>query len=89
MDGTFRVVKDPFQQLFSTHAFVRSDDNMKQIPLVFVFMSGKSRGLLPGIYIYYFEHSIVTYSTEENDRGLKIIGSVEQKNNVSMYHGMN
>jgi hypothetical protein len=30
-------------------------------------------------YIFYFEHSIVTYSTEENDRGLKIIGLVEQK----------
>jgi hypothetical protein len=42
MDGTFRVVKDLFQQLFSTHAFVRSGDNMKQIPLVFVIMSGKS-----------------------------------------------
>ena len=42
MDGTFRVVKDPFQQLFSINAFVQSGDNMKQIPLVFVIMSGKS-----------------------------------------------
>ena len=33
-------------------------------------------------YIFYFEHSIVTYSTEENDRGLKIIGLVEQKKNM-------
>jgi hypothetical protein len=52
MDGTFRVVKDPFQQLFSTHAFVRSDDNMKQIPLVFVFMSGKSTEDYYRVYIY-------------------------------------
>ena len=78
MDGTFRVVKDPFQQLFSINAFVQSGDNMKQIPLVFVIMSGKSTEDYYQVCIY-FEHSIVTYCTEENDRGLKIIGSVEQK----------
>jgi len=43
MDGTIKVVNQPWQQLFSIHAFVRSGDAMKQIPLVFCFMSGKSK----------------------------------------------
>jgi len=43
MDDTFKVVNHPWQQLFSIHAFVRSGDAMKQIPLVFCFMSGKSK----------------------------------------------
>jgi hypothetical protein len=52
MDGTFRVVKDPFQQLFSIHTFVQSGDNMKQIPLVFVIMSGKCTEDYYQVYIY-------------------------------------
>ena len=51
MDGTFRVVKDPFQQLFSIHAFVRSGDNMKQIPLVFVIMSGDNMKRIPLVFV--------------------------------------
>jgi hypothetical protein len=51
MDGTFRVVKDPFQQLFSIHAFVRSGDNMKQIPLVFVIMSGDNMKQIPLVFV--------------------------------------
>ena len=43
MDGTFYVVDNPFYQIFSIHAFVKSDGNIKQIPLAFVLMSGKSR----------------------------------------------
>ncbi|XP_041350034.1 uncharacterized protein LOC121369182 isoform X2 [Gigantopelta aegis] len=39
LDGTFKVVKDPFVQLFSIHAFLRHDDATKQVPLAFVFMS--------------------------------------------------
>jgi len=42
MDGTFRVVNKPWEQLFSIHAFVKSGDKIKQIPLVFAIMSGKS-----------------------------------------------
>lgn len=31
MDATFKVVKEPFTQLFSIHAFVKSNDEVKQV----------------------------------------------------------
>ena len=43
IDGTYKVVKDPFVQLLSVHGFVRSGDNMKQLPLVFVLMSRRRK----------------------------------------------
>lgn len=41
VDGTFHVVKRPFIQLWSIHAFVRVDNSMKQIPLAFSLMSSR------------------------------------------------
>ena len=43
IDGTFKLVKRPFQKLFTINAFVRMDDHAKQVPLMFVLMSGRKK----------------------------------------------
>ena len=43
VDGTFKVVKAPFTQLFTIHSFVRSGNCTKQIPIAFILMSGKRK----------------------------------------------
>ena len=42
IDGTFKLCRHPFKQLFTINAFVHDSENAKQVPLCFVFMSGQS-----------------------------------------------
>jgi hypothetical protein len=43
VDGTFHVAKRPFSQLFSIHGFVTKNGISKQIPLLYVLMSGREQ----------------------------------------------
>ena len=43
LDGIFKVVKAPFTQLMSIHAFIKQGDTQKQLPLAFVLMSCKTK----------------------------------------------
>ena len=43
VDGTFKLCRQPFTQLFTINAFVKQENNAKQVPLVFVLMSGRRK----------------------------------------------
>ena len=42
-DGTFKLCRHPFSQLFTINAFVCKEDQVKQVPLVFVLMYGRKK----------------------------------------------
>ena len=43
IDWTFKIVNVPFYQLLTVHGFMKSGDEMKQVPLMFVMISGKRK----------------------------------------------
>ena len=43
VDATFNVMKSPFSQLFSIHAFIKANGKLKQVPLMFILISGKRK----------------------------------------------
>ncbi|CAD5126475.1 DgyrCDS14598 [Dimorphilus gyrociliatus] len=43
VDGTFSIVKQPFKQLFSIHSFLKKEGALKQVPLLFAFMTSKKK----------------------------------------------
>ena len=43
IDGSLKLCQHPFNQLVTVNAFVRTDNYAKQVPLLFVLMSGRKK----------------------------------------------
>ena len=43
VDGTFKLCRKPFSQLLTINAFVKKEECVKQVPLVFVLMSERKK----------------------------------------------
>ena len=56
VDGTFKVVREPFTQLWSIHAFVSNGLETKQLPFVYVVMSGKRIPDYVAVFNHLLEH---------------------------------
>ena len=63
-DGTFHVSPIPFVQLFSLHAFISYEKSLKQVPLVFVFMSRRTAEDYEAV----FKHIVKLCQSDEQDK---------------------
>ena len=43
IDATFKLCRRPFSQLMTVNAFIRKDDHIKQVPLLFMLMSERKK----------------------------------------------
>jgi len=43
VNGTFKIVKEPFTQLLTIHAFITANNSTKMVPLAFVLMSRRRK----------------------------------------------
>ena len=43
INATFKLCRGPFSQLMKVNAFIRKDDHVKQVPLLFMLMSGRKK----------------------------------------------
>ena len=54
LDGIFKVVRSPFVQMFSIHAFITSDNSTTQVPLVFCMMSRRLTSDYKAVSVLFF-----------------------------------
>lgn len=51
VDGTFKCVKNPFKQLFTIHSFIKKNEEIKRIPLLYAFMSSGKRKMAINFFL--------------------------------------